>query len=85
MTSITRDEIGERVKVLASFAPEKLTVHFFSWRERTYKVDSMNLFHVEKDAEHQIYHFAVSSLGNTYELTFDPVSLDWQLRDIVSG
>ena len=84
-TSPTVEEIGERVKVLASFAPEKLIVHFFSWRGRTYKVDSMNLFHVERDADRQIYNFAVSAGGNTYQLTFDPVSLDWQLKDILAG
>ncbi|MCR4278123.1 MAG: hypothetical protein NUV80_01595 [Candidatus Berkelbacteria bacterium] len=77
-------EVGEKVKVLASFAGFKITIHFFSWRGRTYKVDSMNLFHVEKDAQHQIYNFAVSALGNTYQLTFDPVTLEWQLKDVLS-
>ncbi|MDP3993062.1 MAG: hypothetical protein Q8Q05_02530 [bacterium] len=77
-------EVGERVKVLASFAGFKLTIHFFSWRGRTYKVDSMNLFHIEKDAQHQIYNFAVSAVGNTYQLTFDPTTLEWQLKDVVS-
>ncbi len=79
----TVQEVGERVKVLASFTGLKITIHFFSWRGRTYKVDSMNLFHVEKDAERQIYNFAVSASGNTYQLTFDPVTLEWQLKDIV--
>ncbi|MDP3992601.1 MAG: hypothetical protein Q8Q05_00030 [bacterium] len=105
-------EVGERVKVLASFAGFKLTIHFFSWRGRTYKVDSMNLFHIEKDAQHQIYNFAVSAteggnsersrsstplratlspskgrtaaVGNTYQLTFDPITLEWQLKDILA-
>jgi len=79
-----RQEVGERVKVLASFSATKLVVHFFSWRDRTYKVDSMNLFHIEKDAEKQIYNFAVSSGGNTYQLTFDPISLEWLLKDVVT-
>jgi len=79
-----KEEVGERVKVLASFAGFKITIHFFSWRGRTYKVDSMNLFHIEKDAEHQIYNFAVSALGNTYQLTFDPVTLEWQLKDVLA-
>lgn len=77
-------EVGERVKVLASFAGFKITIHFFSWRGRTYKVSSMNLFHIEKDAQHQIYNFAVSAVGNTYQLTFDPITLEWQLKDILA-
>ncbi len=80
----TVQEVGEDVRVLASFAGFKVTIHFFSWRGRTYKVDSMNLFHIEKDAQRQIYNFAVSALGNTYQLTFDPVTLEWQLKDVVS-
>lgn len=79
----TVQEVGERVKVLASFADFKITIHFFTWRGRTYKVDSMNLFHIEKDAQRQIYNFAVSALGNTYQLTFDPTTLEWQLKDVV--
>lgn len=85
MGRFSLEEIGEGVKVLASFNATKLVVHFFSWRGRTYRVESMNLFHVEKDADRQIYNFAVSSGGNTYQLTFDPVSLDWQLRDVLAG
>ena len=81
---MTKEEVGERVKVLASFSPAKVIIHFFSWRGRTYKVDSMNLFHVEKDAEKKIYSFAVSAVGNSYQLTFDPVSLDWQLKSVVA-
>ncbi len=92
-----KQEIGEQVRVLASFAEFKITIHFFTWRGRTYKVDSMNLFHIERDAERQIYQFAVSAteggngehsrtaaLGNTYQLTFNPATLEWQLKDVVS-
>lgn len=77
-------EIGERVRVLASFAGSKITVHLFNWRDRTYKVDSMNLFHIQKDADRQIYNFAVTAVGNTYQLTFDPITLEWQLKDVLS-
>ncbi|MEK7170721.1 MAG: hypothetical protein AAB774_00225 [Patescibacteria group bacterium] len=83
MGNIVREEVGERIRVLASFGPAKIVIHFFNWRERTYKVDSMNLFHIEKDAQHQIYNFAVSAVGNTYQLTFDPITLEWQLKDVV--
>lgn len=79
-----KKEVGERVKVLGSFANFKITIHFFNWRDRTYKVDSMNLFHIEKDAERQIYNFAVSAAGNTYQLTFDPATLEWLLKDVLA-
>lgn len=76
-------EAGERVRVLASFAPKKIRIHFFSWRERTYKVDSVNLFHIAKDNDRNFYHFAVSAAGNSYLLIFDPVTLEWKLVEVI--
>lgn len=75
--------IQEPIKVIASFSPHKFKVHFFNWRERTYPVETMNLFHIERDGNKKLYHFAVSSRGNSYELVFNPVTLDWQLAEVV--
>lgn len=79
-----KQQIKEPIKVLASFAPQKIQIHFFSWRERTYKVESMNLFHIGKDGDKKLYNFAVSADGNSYQLTFNPVTLEWELEDVVS-
>ena len=89
-------EIGERVRVLASFAELKITIHFFTWRDRKYEVSSMNLFHIERDGNKQIYNFAVTAAeggnsersrttadSNTYQLTFDPITLEWRLKNVV--
>lgn len=79
-----KQSIRESVKVLASFQPKSIRIYFFSWRNRTYKVDSMNMFHISKDADKHFYHFAVSSCDNTYELVFDPSGLSWQLEEITN-
>lgn len=78
-----KSTIKEPVKVVASFSPNKFKVHFFNWRDRTYQVQSMNLFHIARDGNKKLYHFAVTSGGNSYELVYNPVTLDWQLSDIV--
>lgn len=78
-----KEHIEEPIKVVASFSPHKFKVHFFSWRDRTYQVESMNLFHIEKDGNKKLYHFAVSAEGNAYDLVYNPVTLDWQLADVV--
>lgn len=70
---------GEAIKVLASFAPNKIRIHFFSWRERVYRVESFNLFHISTDEQEKLYHFAVSSAGNSYQLAFSPRTLHWRL------
>ncbi len=79
-----KTNIEEPVKVIASFSPQKFKVHFFSWRDRTYQVQSMNLFHIARDGNKKLYHFAVTAAGNSYELVYNPVTLDWRLADIVS-
>ncbi len=76
--------IKEPVRVIASFGPNKFKVHFFNWRDRTYQVQSMNLFHIARDGNKKLYHFAVTAAGNSYELVYNPVTLDWQLSDVVS-
>lgn len=79
-----QQKIREPIKVLASFAAPMIRIYFFSWRSRTYKVESMNLFHLEKDGNTIRYHFAVSAEGNAYQLAFNPQTLEWQLEDLVA-
>ncbi|OGD61049.1 hypothetical protein A3A71_02310 [Candidatus Berkelbacteria bacterium RIFCSPLOWO2_01_FULL_50_28] len=80
----TKQEVGERIRVLASFAPHKILIHFFNWRNRNYRVDTANLFHIEKSNNRSFYHFAVSAAGNDYQIVFNPTTLEWYLRDIVN-
>ncbi|MEK7548405.1 MAG: hypothetical protein AAB499_00715 [Patescibacteria group bacterium] len=79
---VSRAGTGEAIKVLASFAPNKIRIHFFSWRDQVYRVESFNLFHISSDQEERLYHFAVSSAGNSYQLAFSPRTLQWRLIDI---
>ena len=78
------ERVTEPIRVLASFAENKIKIHFFNWRDRIYKVDSMNLFHIEKDGTKKRYHFAVSVEGNSYQVSYDPITLQWQLEEVVS-
>ncbi len=83
--SEVKTRVGESVKVVASFSPNRFKVHFFNWRDRTYQVQSMNLFHIARDGNKKLYHFAVTAAGNSYELVYNPVTLDWQLEGVVSA
>ncbi|HSX42062.1 MAG TPA: hypothetical protein VLE93_01805 [Candidatus Saccharimonadales bacterium] len=83
MAGEAKEKIGETIRVLASFSEAKIRIHFFHWRDQIFKVDSVNLFHIEKDGNKKRYHFAVSAKGSDYQIAFDPVSLEWQLVDSV--
>jgi hypothetical protein len=78
-----KTEIGEPVQVVVSFAPRKLCIQSFSWEGRSYTVSSINLFHIAKDGDGKLYHFAVTAQDNSYELIFNPFTLDWHLGGIV--
>ncbi len=84
MRGETKQKIGETIRVLASFSEQKVRLHFFHWRDRIFKVESVNLFHIEKDGQKKRYHFAVSCEGSDYQIAFDPVTLEWQLVDTIT-
>lgn len=83
--SEAKQTIREPIKVLASFDRTKIGIHLFFWNGRAYKVRKINLFHIERDSDLKIYHFAVTdSNGNCYQISFNPTSLKWQLEDVIN-
>ncbi len=80
----TFQRLEEPIRVIASFDGPKIRLHSFEWRERIYQVESVNLFHIEKDAKKSLYHFAVTAAGNDYDIVFNPVNLTWQLQEIAN-
>lgn len=83
-SSETKQLVHEPIKVLASFAENKIAIHFFNWRERIYKVKSVNMFHIEKDGTKKLYHFAVTVEGNSYELVYNPITLEWIVEEVIA-
>lgn len=77
-------KVIEPIRVLASFSEAAIRIHFFNWRDRIYKVESANLFHIERDGATKRYHFAVSSSGNDYQIAFNPITLEWQLEETLT-
>ena len=77
-------QIRELIRVVASFDGSKVRLHSFEWRDRIYKVESVNLFFIEKDAKKSLYHFTVSAAGNDYDIVFNPQNLSWNLQEVVS-
>lgn len=76
--------LEEPIRVVASFDGPRVRLHSFEWRERIYKVDSVNLFYIEKDAKKSLYHFTVTAAGNDYDIVFNPVNLSWHLGEVVA-
>jgi len=77
------ERINEPIRVLAVFGGSDPRLYKFNWRGRVYQIESVNLFHISRDGHQRIYHFAVSSGGNGYELSFNSATLKWQLETTV--
>lgn len=84
MTLLETNTINDPIKVLASFSSSKIRVHSFCWNQRVYQVESMTMFYVSGSNQTKTYHFSITSKGNSYELTFSPITLSWRLKTVVA-
>lgn len=79
------EEIKEKIAVVVIFKNGSASPHSFSWRERKYSIDDINLRHQEQQGKITIFCFSVTAGGNTYELSFNNQNLVWRLEKIWSS
>lgn len=84
MQPTTATAINEAIYVTVDFSFPVISVLSFTWNKRTYEVESTNMFHIEKDHDRTLYHFAVSCSANCYELVYNPLTLEWRLETLIS-
>ena len=89
------EKIQEPISVIALFEEQhKPSIHKFSWKDRVYKVDEVNLINKMFKGQDVIYMFSVTAhQANTnpntprndlgaYKLRFDTSTLGWWLEEI---
>ena len=72
-------EINRRVKVGAVFEGTIVTPKWFVWENRRRMIAQVTWRWYTMDGETRIVHFSVTDGGNLFELTFNPVTLEWRL------
>ena len=55
---------------------------FFKWRGKTYKIEKINLVHMERDGNDKIYYFSVSDKVNYFRLAFFTRDLSWRIEEL---
>ena len=55
---------------------------FFKWRNKTYKIEKINLVHKERDGNDKIYYFSVSDNANYFRLAFFTRDLSWRIEEL---
>jgi hypothetical protein len=76
------EKINEPVEVMVKFYKRKVFPAFFRWRQKTYRVEKVNLVHHEGHGEDKIYYFSVSDNGNFFRLAFSTRNLGWKLEEL---
>lgn len=76
-------EVGEKVKVLASFEAGKITPKAFFWKARRFLVEKVNLDFQEREGKSINYFFAAETdRGNTVKLKYSSEKMIWTLEEI---
>ena len=75
-------EVLEPVNVWVFFKQSLIQPYLFFWKNRSIKIDKINLIHTTKDGASVFYHFSVSAGNNFYRLKFDLKSLKWFLEEV---
>jgi hypothetical protein len=77
------EEIFEPVEVIALFRSGKLSPIRFRWRERVYRVKSVNGNWFVEEGTVRFHHFAVQCGGpDVYDLAYNSRAHDWKLEKV---
>lgn len=76
------EKINEPVEVLVKFQKNIVFPAFFRWRNRTYRIEKVNLVHRERLGENKVYYFSVSNDISFFRLAFSTRDLSWRLEEM---
>jgi hypothetical protein len=79
------EKINEQIEVLAKFTQEKVSPLQFKWRSKIYRIEKLNLMHMEKKGADKIYFFSVSDEANSFRLSFSTRDLSWRIEELYYG
>lgn len=79
------EDIVEQIVVVAVFKNGHALPRSFTWHNREYRVEQVNLVHEEKHGGDLIFCFALTADGNSYELSFNSHRLVWTLEKVWSS
>jgi len=74
--------IDEPILVGAIFSSGKIAPRFFVWKRRRYKIVKVTYSWRSKIGSVPIFHFAVTSCGSVYEISYNLENSNWRLEKI---
>ena len=74
--------IDEPIIVGAVFSTGRIMPRFFIWKRRKYPVSKITYFWRSKVGVVPVFHFAVTSGGSVYEISYNLKTSNWHLEKI---
>ena len=74
--------IEEPISVGVVFSSGRINPKFFMWKEKRYSVEKITFLWNSMEGSAQIFHFAVTSTGTVYELSYNLTTSCWKLDKI---
>ena len=74
--------IEEPIIVGVVFSRGKITPRFFVWKSRKYQIGKITYSWNSKIGDAPVFHFAVTSSGTVYEISYNLKTSNWWLEKI---
>ena len=76
------EKLNDPVQVQVQFKGQAVAPQFFKWRNKTYRIEKINMVHKERDGNDKIYYFSVSDSANFFRLAFFTRDLSWRIQEL---
>lgn len=74
--------INEPINIKVHFHKKQITPLSFEWKNKVYKVTSIELTYKAKKGDFELFYFSVASGSNIYKIVLNPKKLSWKLEEI---
>lgn len=76
------ENLNTPISVVAIFRNGKLLPHSFSWKDRTYLVQSVSFQHEQSQGKSHVLVFSINTKNNMYEISFNTDQMSWKLERV---
>jgi hypothetical protein len=76
------EQIGAEISVHAEFSNHKIRIVDFVWKQKTYKVDNINMIAKARRGRELVWVYYVSNIHGAYKLRFDTEAMQWWLDEV---
>jgi hypothetical protein len=78
-----REELNERIEVLAYFKHAKIYPRLFFWNNKKYKIKNITYSWQERRGQETINYFSVNTGCDLYQISFSNTNYSWKIDKVI--